>query len=90
MYSPFSTQDLVIPINIALASTTSVMRIPSSPYVVYGEKHEMFNGLNFKRWKQKKMLFYLTTLNLVKFLTEKVPKTSENKFDLATVMVVDT
>jgi hypothetical protein len=38
----------------------------------------------------KKMLFYLTTLNLVKFLTKKVPKTSENKFDLTTVMVVDT
>jgi hypothetical protein len=54
MYSPLSTQDLVMPINIALASTTSVVRIPSSPYVVYGEKHEMFNGLNFKRWKQKK------------------------------------
>ena len=54
------------------------------------QKHEMFNGLNFKRWKQKKMLFYLTTLNLVKFLTEKVPKTSENKFDPTTVMVVDT
>jgi len=38
----------------------------------------------------KKMLFYLTTLNLVKFLTGKVPKTSENKFDPTTVMVVDT
>jgi hypothetical protein len=50
----------------------------------------MFNGLNFKRWKQKKILFHLTTLNLVKFLTEKVPKTSENKFDPTTVMVVDT
>ncbi|KAL2466528.1 Retrovirus-related Pol polyprotein from transposon TNT 1-94 [Abeliophyllum distichum] len=41
--------------------------------VNHGEKPEKFNGLNFKRWQQK-MLFYLTTLNLARFLTEDVPK----------------
>ena len=34
-----------------------------------GGKPEKFNGLNFKRWQQK-MIFYLTTLNLARFLTE--------------------
>ncbi|KAM1096964.1 hypothetical protein ACFX19_014684 [Malus domestica] len=38
----------------------------------HGEKPEKFNGTNFKRW-QHKMLFYLTTLNLAKFLIEDVP-----------------
>ncbi|KAI5314045.1 hypothetical protein L3X38_043221 [Prunus dulcis] len=33
------------------------------------EKPENFNGTDFKRWQQK-MLFYLTTLNLAKFLKE--------------------
>ena len=35
----------------------------------HGEKPEKFSGLNFKRWQQK-MVFYLTTLGLVKYLTE--------------------
>ena len=33
----------------------------------HGEKPEKFKGTDFKRWQQK-MLFYLTTLNLAKFL----------------------
>ncbi|KAD3066805.1 hypothetical protein E3N88_34685 [Mikania micrantha] len=35
----------------------------------HAERPEKFSGLDFKRWQQK-MLFYLTTLNLVRFLTE--------------------
>ncbi|GKC82841.1 hypothetical protein Tco_1138558, partial [Tanacetum coccineum] len=35
----------------------------------HAEKPEKFNGPNFKRWQQK-MLFYLTTLNLARFLKE--------------------
>ena len=41
-----------------------------------GEKPKKFNGLNFKRWQQK-MLFYLTTLNLTRFLIEDAPKLEE-------------
>jgi hypothetical protein len=33
-----STQDLIVSINVASASITSVVRIPSSPSMVYGEK----------------------------------------------------
>ena len=54
----------------------------------HGEKSEKFNGLNFKRWQQK-MMFYLTTLNLARFLTEKSPKLSEGETDMQVVNVVD-
>ena len=49
--------------------------------VHHDEKPEKFNGLNFKRLQQK-MLFYLTTLNLVRFLTEEPPKLSEGETDM--------
>ncbi|XP_068312433.1 uncharacterized protein [Pyrus communis] len=50
----------------SIASVVPVV-IPSSTN--HGEKPEKFNGIDFKRWLQK-MLFYLTTLNLAKFLIE--------------------
>ena len=37
------------------------------------EKLEKFDGTEFKRWQQK-MIFYLTTLHLVKFLQEEPPE----------------
>lgn len=37
-----------------------------------GEKPEKFKGLDFKRWQQK-MINYLTTLGLTKFLKEYTP-----------------
>lgn len=36
------------------------------------KKQKKIVGSNFKKWQQK-MLFYLTTLNLAKFLTEVAP-----------------
>ena len=42
--------------------STPVNSIPN-----HGEKPERFNGTDFERWQQK-MLFYLTTLNLARFL----------------------
>ena len=45
-------------------------------HVSHGEKLEKFNENDFKRWQQK-MLLYLTTLNLVKFLREDAPVCSE-------------
>lgn len=41
--------------------------------VNHAEKPEKFNGQNFKRWQQM-MLFYLTTLNLARFLKENAPQ----------------
>ncbi|GKC96469.1 hypothetical protein Tco_1161911, partial [Tanacetum coccineum] len=39
----------------------------------HAEKPETFNGQNFKRWQQK-MFFYITTLNLARFLKETAPQ----------------
>ena len=62
---------------VKLPGTVPTATVP----VHYGEKPEKFNGLNFKRWQQK-MLFYLTTLNLARFLTEEPPKLSEGETDM--------
>ncbi|XXG52809.1 hypothetical protein AAC387_Pa03g1028 [Persea americana] len=43
---------------------------PAPVMVNHGEKTERFNGIEFKRWQQK-MLFYLTTLNLARFLHDE-------------------
>ncbi|XP_015895329.1 uncharacterized protein LOC107429192 [Ziziphus jujuba] len=53
----------------------------------HAERPEKFDGENFKRWQQK-MLFYLTTLGLARFLTEDAPPSSEES-DRETLMVVD-
>ncbi|KZV14025.1 hypothetical protein F511_44572, partial [Dorcoceras hygrometricum] len=47
-----------------------------------------FNGLGFKRWQQK-MLFYLITLNLSRFLTEDVPKLKEGELNAEYVSAVE-
>ena len=54
--------------------------------VNHAEKPEKFNGLNFKRWQQK-MLFYMTTLNLARFLTEDPPQVNEE--DRGSLMTFD-
>ena len=57
-------------------------------FVSPGEKLEKFSGLNFKRW-QKKMLLYLTTLNLARFLKEEALKLNEDEHDIQVIGVVD-
>ncbi|GJV57503.1 hypothetical protein Tco_1072937, partial [Tanacetum coccineum] len=42
------------------------------------EKPKKFSGLHFKRWQQK-MFFYLTTLNLARFLTESANQIPERE-----------
>nr|GEV04072.1 hypothetical protein [Tanacetum cinerariifolium] len=44
----------------------------------HAEKPEKFNGHNFKR-RQQKMLFYLTNLNLARFLNETAPQVEPPK-----------
>ncbi|KAK3026523.1 hypothetical protein RJ639_041820 [Escallonia herrerae] len=50
-----------------------------------GERPKNFNGKDFKRWQQK-MLFYLTTLNLARFLQEDALDLGDNP-DRQTVAV---
>ena len=52
------------------------------------EKPEKFNGLNFKRW-QHKVLFYLDTLNLARFLTGDAPKLKEDERDMQVISAID-
>ena len=51
------------------------------------EKPEKFNELNFKMWEHK-MLFYLTTLNLARFLTEDAPKLKEYDHNIQVINVL--
>ncbi|KAK3015070.1 hypothetical protein RJ639_007040 [Escallonia herrerae] len=60
---------------------------PAHGSVGLGEKPKKFNGKDFKRW-QHKMLFYLTTLILARFLQEDAPDLGENP-DRQTVAAVD-
>ena len=76
--------------DITIPATTNhvVPMVPIPTHVSHREKPEKFNGNDFKRW-QHKMLFYLTTLNLAKFLREDAPVCSENEVDYQVVFVVD-
>ena len=69
---------------VKLHATVSAAAVP----VLHGEKPKKFNGLNFKRWQQK-MLFYLTTLNLARFLTEEPSKLNEGETNMQVVNTVD-
>ena len=76
--------------DITIPATTNhvVPVVPIPTHVSHGEKLEKFNRNDFKRWQQK-MLFYLTTLNLAKFLHEDAPFCSENEADRQVVVAVD-
>ena len=52
------------------------------------EQLKKFNGTEFKRWQQK-VLFYLTTLNLARFLHEEAPALKEGESDRQVVTTVD-
>ncbi|KAK3043656.1 hypothetical protein RJ639_000072 [Escallonia herrerae] len=60
---------------------------PAHGFVGLGERPKKFNVKDFKRWQQK-ILFYLTTLNLARFLQEDAPDLGENP-DRQTVAAVD-
>ena len=68
--------------NFAYASAVQLPGSSSVHLVVSihpSEKLEKFDESNFKRWQQK--MFYLTTLNLARFLTEEAPKLSNGEMD---------
>ncbi|XXG63020.1 hypothetical protein AAC387_Pa05g1293 [Persea americana] len=56
--------------------------------VNHGEKPEKFNGTEFRRWQQK-MLFYLTSLNLARFLHEEAPALKEDETEKQVVAAVE-
>ncbi|GKA59734.1 retrovirus-related pol polyprotein from transposon TNT 1-94 [Tanacetum coccineum] len=60
------TAPVTSPVNVTGASVTNKV-------AYHAEKPKKFNGQNFKRWQQK-MFFYLTTLNLARFLNETAPQ----------------
>ncbi|XP_048134026.1 uncharacterized protein LOC125314837 [Rhodamnia argentea] len=70
-------QSTISTLVVQLSGSSSALAAVS---VHHGEKPEKFNGSNFKRWQQK-MPFYLTTLNVARFLTEEAPKLSEGQTD---------
>ena len=72
----------------AMARVPNPLVTPMVPAAHHEEKPEKFNGLNFKMWQQK-MLFYLTTLNLARFLTEEAPKVREDEQDFQVLAAVD-
>ena len=64
---------------------------PTAPVTVslsHAEKPEKFYSLNFKRWQQK-MLFYLTILNLVRFLAKDALSLKEDEQDIQVISAVD-
>ena len=73
-----STPTVVPPLTPVMAPMT----------VSHGEKPKKFNGTEFKRWQQK-MLFYLTTLNLARFLQEDAPALKEDETDKQVVAAVE-
>ncbi|RVW87884.1 Retrovirus-related Pol polyprotein from transposon TNT 1-94 [Vitis vinifera] len=81
--------DNVVVTELAPVATPTVAQVPAMPISVSpGEKPEKFSELNFKRWQQK-MLFYLTTLNLARFLTEDAPKLKEDEHDIQVISAID-
>ena len=67
-------------VHTTIPGSTSTQPLPVSVPVNHNEKPEKFGGLNFKTWQQK-MLFYLTTLNLARFLKEDPPIVREDEVD---------
>ena len=62
--------------------------INTSHPLSFGERPDKFNGQNFKRWQQK-MLFYLTTMNLGRFVTDSEQKLKEDEDDVQIINVVN-
>ena len=56
-------------------------------HVNHGGKLEKFNRLSLKRWQQK--MFYLTSLNLVRFLSEEAPTLNEGETNMQVVNVIN-
>ncbi|XP_076910042.1 uncharacterized protein LOC143567527 [Bidens hawaiensis] len=76
---PMSTAFSAI-VATAVAVTTGLVAPLPSAVTSHAEKPEKFTGVNYKQWQQN-MFFYLTTLNLARFLSETVPHVDEGATD---------
>ncbi|KAK1410121.1 hypothetical protein QVD17_36654 [Tagetes erecta] len=85
--SGVSAASAVSAIMISAVTVTTTPVVAPLHNLSYVEKPEKFTGVNFKRWQQK-MLFYLTTLNLARFLTESAPLLTDGEMDAQTVSAV--
>ncbi|GMY06493.1 Retrovirus-related Pol polyprotein from transposon TNT 1-94 [Fagus crenata] len=70
--------------NTIVAPVATPVTVP----INHGEKLEKFNRTEFKRWQQK-ILFYLTTLNLAKFLYKDAPTLNENESYRQAIAAID-
>ncbi|XP_076952202.1 uncharacterized protein LOC143625858 [Bidens hawaiensis] len=75
---------------MATSSGTNLMvsQVVANAVSYHAEKPKKFSGSHFKMWQQK-MLFYLTTLNLARFLTESPPQLAEGEADTQALSAVD-
>ncbi|XP_022841879.1 uncharacterized protein LOC111365553 [Olea europaea var. sylvestris] len=71
-------------------NVVSPVAIPLHNTIIpHGGKSKKFAGVDFKRWQQK-MLFYLSTLNLAKFLKETAPTVQERENNRESIIALDT
>ena len=79
--------NFVVTFNNIAQGFALAIHMPVTIPVSHGEKPKKFNGLNFKRWQQK-MMFYLTILNLTRFMIEEAPKLKEDETDVQVINAV--
>ena len=85
--NPGATSLLTLAVTSVVNPHVVTPAIPGGP-LNHHERPKKFTGVNFKRWQQK-MLFYLTTLSLARFLSEDVPAVEENEQDKQKLMALD-
>ncbi|KAJ0042100.1 hypothetical protein Pint_18238 [Pistacia integerrima] len=73
--------------NQVMAPTPTHVALASIP-MNNAKKHKKFSGMHFKGWQQK-MFFYLTTLNLARFLIEVAPTLKEDEHDVQVINAID-
>lgn len=71
---------------VKMAQNPLVLMVVCAILVNYGEKPEKSNGVDLKRWQQK-ILFYLTTLKLARFLSEDASVVAEDEQDMQVLIV---
>ena len=92
--APIALMALVVPV-VPAAPVAPIVPVAPTVHVTptipvsQAEKPEKFSGTDFKRWQQK-MLFYLTTLHMTRYLYEEAPKQKEgDAADFQTVAAID-
>ena len=69
--------------DVVITGQATNLTLPVTAPVSHNEKLAKFIGENFKMWQQN-MLFYLTMLNLAKYLKDDPPTVKEGEVDPVT------